>query len=73
MPNLYKIFRDLIPTAPLLVGEVIAFDNGTATIQLPDGGTVLGRGSATVGDKVFVRDGLIEGPAPLLSDEIIEV
>lgn len=71
--NPYKLLRDLLPDAPLLVGTVTAAGNGTATIQLPDGGTVQGRGSATVGQRVFVRDGVIEGPAPSLPVELIDV
>jgi len=71
--NLFKQFKSLIPTPPLFVGEVITFINGTATIELPDGGRVQARGEATIGDRVFVHDGIIQGPAPDLTLEIIEV
>lgn len=71
--NLYTLFRSLIPEPPLLVGEVTAFDDGTARVELPDGGFVLARGATTIGARVFVRDGVIEGPAPDLPVEIIEV
>lgn len=71
--NVYKLFRSLLPEAPLLVGEVISIDNGTATIELPDGGRILARGVATVGVRVFARDGLIEGTAPTLTFESITV
>ena len=54
-------------------GEVKAVDAGVATIMLPGGGVIQARGQATVGQRVFVRDGVIEGPAPDLTDEIIEV
>jgi hypothetical protein len=37
------------------------------TVQLPGGGVLQARGDAAVGDRVFVRDGLIEGPAPALT------
>lgn len=71
--NPYKMLRDLLPDPALEVGEVIAFADGTATIELPGGGTVQGRGSATVGQRVFVRDGVIEGEAPALTTVLIEV
>ena len=64
--NLQKRFLALIPDAPLLVGEVLAVGDGIAQIELPGGGLVHARGEATVGQRVFVRDGAIEGPAPTL-------
>jgi hypothetical protein len=71
--NPYRKLKSLLPDPPLLVGTVIAYGNGTATVELPGGGTVKARGEAAVSDKVFVRDGAIEGPAPSLPVEIIEV
>jgi len=73
MPNLYTEFRRLIPSAPLLVGTITAVDTGGATVQLPDGAYVRARGEGGVNDRLFVRDGVIEGPAPVLTDVIIEV
>ena len=43
------------------------------TVQLPGGGTVRARGSAAVGERVFVRDGVLEAVAPNLALEIIEI
>jgi hypothetical protein len=71
--NLYKKFRDLIPDPPLLVGDVVAISNGVATIEEPGGGRSQARGEALVGDRVFFRDGAIEGPAPTLSVVLIDV
>lgn len=71
--NLYKAFRDLMPAPALLVGDVVAFADGVATVELPDGGMLQARGAAAVGDRVFVRDGLIESEAPDLPVETIEV
>ena len=71
MSNLYRKFKALIPDAPLLVGTVIA--TTPLRVELPDGTQVPARGEATLGDRVFVRDGAIEGPAPTLPVEIIEV
>ncbi len=71
--NPFKALKDLLPDAPLQVGDVTAIVDGTATVELPGGGTVQARGDVTVGDRVFVRDGLIEGPAPLLTVVLIDV
>lgn len=72
MSNLFKRFQALIPTYPLRVGDVIAYDDGVATIQ-EQSGVATARGEAIVGDRVFFRNGAIEGPAPDLTIEIIEV
>lgn len=73
MANLYTVFKKLIPNAPLLVGEVVAVYTGGATVTLQGGGTMRVRGVATVGQRVFVRDGVIEGAAPALTLVEIEV
>lgn len=61
MPNLYKQFMDLQSPKPLLVGTVAFVVNGIATINLPSGGRLQARGPAQAGQRVFVRDGAIEG------------
>lgn len=73
MANLYRVFKDLIPDAPLLVGAVSAVASGYCLIDLPGGGQVSGRGTSSIGQKVFVRDGVIEGNAPSLTVELIEI
>jgi hypothetical protein len=73
MSNPYKLLRDLIPTAPLLVGVVTGVSNGTAVIELPGGSRVQARGVGTIGQHVFMRDGAIEGDAPSLPIELIEI
>lgn len=73
MRNLYKAFRDLIPDPALQVGTVQSISNGVATILMPGGALVKARGEAQVSERVFFRDGVIEGPAPNLAVEIIEV
>ena len=67
MPNLYKQFMDLQSPKPLEVGTVAFVVNGVATIDLPGGGRLQARGSAQAGQRVFVRDGVIEGEAPSLA------
>lgn len=73
MANLYKVFKALIPDQPLQVGTVIALQTGQCIIELPGGGRVTGRGDASIGQKVFVRDGVIEGQAPDLTVQVIEI
>lgn len=73
MPNLFKQFLDLIPDPSQQVGEVVAISDGIATIELPDGGRLNATGAATVGQQVFVRGGVIEGAAPSLPVDLIEV
>lgn len=73
MANLFKVFKDLIPDHPLLVGTVIVVETGQCLIQLPGGAYVTGRGDGVVGQKVFIRDGVIEGQAPNLTVQVIEV
>jgi hypothetical protein len=71
--NLFKRFKDLMPEPPLLVGQVISVGGGIATIEEPGGGLNQARGAATVGQRVFFRDGVIEGVAPSLPLAEIEV
>ena len=73
MRNPYKLLRELIPEAPLQVGDVIAVSGGVATIQMPGGGQTQARGDVSVGNRVFFRNDVIEGPAPALPIEYIDV
>lgn len=73
MRNLYSEFRALIPEALLQVGTVTEVTGGVVTVQLPGGGLLKARGSAGVGQKVFVRDAVIESIAPNLTLELIEI
>ena len=74
MHNLYEQFRQLIPDPPLQAGTVVGVVGaGSVTVALPGGGLIRARGSAAIGQKVFVRDDVIEGGAPSLTLEIIEI
>lgn len=73
MSNLFKAFLDLLPARPLQVGTVLSVSGGVAAVELPGGGVLQVRGTATAGQRVFVRDGLIEGTAPDLPIEVIEI
>lgn len=72
MTNLFKGLMALLPNPALQVGDVTDYADGVATITLPGGGVTTARGSATVGDRVFFRDSVIEGTAPTLTLEVIE-
>lgn len=73
MLNLQRQFLNLLPARPLEVGDVLSISDGVATVQLPGGGLIQSRGEASTGQRVFVRDGAIEGPAPTLSYVTAEV
>ena len=71
--NVFRQFIDLLPARPLLVGTVTATDGDVSTVELPGGGVLRARGAAALGQRVFVRDGLIEGEAPSLPFVAIEI
>jgi hypothetical protein len=71
--NPFQRLVGLLPKRPLQVGNVLAVDGGVCTIELPGGGIETARGEATIGDRVFFRDGAVEGAAPTLPIELIEV
>lgn len=73
MHNVFERFRQLLPDPPLQVGTVIEVGSGVVTVELPGGGVTRARGSAAVGQKVFLRDGVVEAIAPSLTLEIIEI
>ncbi len=73
MPNTYRALQDLLAPPPLQIGTVDSISDEIATITLLGGGTVRARGQAAVGDKVFVRGQVIEGPAPNLTVVVYEV
>ncbi len=71
--NPYKRLIGLLPSTPLQVGDVVDVTGGIATVELPGGGQLSARGVATVGQRVFVRDGVIEGLAPSLTFVTVDV
>lgn len=73
MHNLYQQFRALLPDPPLQVGTVIEVSGGVVTVQLPGSGLLKARGNAQVGQKVFVRDAVVEAIAPNLTLELIDI
>jgi hypothetical protein len=71
--NLWKRLKQLLPDAPLLTGQVVAIQLYGAIVQLPDGALVSVRGEAVLNQHVFIRDGVIEGPAPEMTAVLIEI
>lgn len=65
--NPYKRLLGILAGAPLDVGEVVGVSTDGVTVQLVGGGLVHARGEAAVGEHVYVRGGVIEGPAPALT------
>lgn len=61
--NLWRRLTGLMAGDPLDAGEVVAVDSDGAVVELATGGLVRVRGTATVGDYVYIRGGVIEGPA----------
>ena len=71
--NPYRRLLGLLPKYPRMAGEVISSSGGKVVVELPGGGRLTALGEGTVGTNVFVRDGVVEGPAPALTIEVIEV
>lgn len=64
MANLYQTLLGLLPQRPLQLATVTAVDGEQCRLELPGGGVLVARGTASVGDTVLVRDGLIEAKVP---------
>lgn len=71
--NPYANLRGLLQGDRLQVGSVLSVDDGQAVIELLDGARLTARGSASVGQNVYVKGGVIEGLAPDLPSYNIEV
>lgn len=66
MANLYDAFLGLLPSQPVLVGEVTAVSEERHTITLIGGGQLdcVSQKPYEVGTKVFVQDKIILSQAP---------
>lgn len=73
MSNAFASLIAVLPQERRHVGEVIDIENGVATIELPGGGRLRARGTATVGDHVFVRGGSIESVTQAFSVVPVEI
>ena len=59
--------NETLDTMMAALGSKATYTATGATVQLMGGGIVQARGDATLGQRVFVRAGVIEGPAPTLT------
>lgn len=66
MPNLFLQLKELLAPGREEIATVVSFEDGVAVLELPGGGRIRARGAAVVDTKVFVKDGVIQGPAPNL-------
>lgn len=71
--NPFKMLQDLVARPGAEIGVVQSVASGEAAVTLPGGGVLRVRGTATVGDTVFIRDGVIESTAPSLPIVLIDV
>ncbi len=67
MSNLWQKFQQLIPQTPLMIVTVETINpDGTSRVTSSNGDLFLVRGvSVPVGAKAFIKDGVIQGEAPL--------
>lgn len=73
MPNLFSVFKELIPSDPLLVGTVSESFGDTHRVTMLGGGAMMVRGKANQGDTVFIKGDLIQGAAPSLPMVSVEI
>ena len=71
--NIYRALLSVLPQTPLEVGTVTLVAGPMVQVTLPGGAVISARGSATLGQRVFVRDGVIEGQAPQLPVVTLEI
>ncbi len=73
--NIAGEFQQLLPQSPLQIGTVVTHNfDGTSTIELIGGGTLVVRGQGVaVGLNAYVQHGQIQGEAPDLPVFEIEV
>lgn len=73
--NTWAKFRALLPSDPLLVGEVVEHhSDGTSSVTLPGAITIRVQGhDVSVGNQAFVQSGRIQGLAPDLPGSSVAV
>ncbi len=74
--NPWKRFISLLPGGSRVVGTVtyVSTTAGTTTVQLRNGSDITAFGvSVAAGNKCFVKDGQVIGPAPNLPQYDVEV
>lgn len=62
--NAFVRLARMLSGGPVQIGTVTAFSSGVATVEYPGGAKETVRGDTSVGQKVFVKDGVIQAQAP---------
>lgn len=71
-PNTWRMFKDMLPSDPLLVATLSSTDGATSLMTLLDNGVVRVRGTGAVGGKYYIRGGRIDGEAPnMVQHEVV--
>ncbi|CDH46075.1 hypothetical protein [Candidatus Contendibacter odensensis] len=65
--NLWRRWKDLQSADPILVADVVALDSGRVLVEFPGGSTTWILGTRTIGGRVFVQGGKVQGDAPSLA------
>lgn len=75
MSNPWRDFTDLLPRSPLRIAHVDAHNaDGTSTVTMPDGGTLIVRGQGVaIDDYAYIRDGEVRGQASAVTPLEFEV
>ncbi|AHF04070.1 hypothetical protein MARPU_09465 [Marichromatium purpuratum 984] len=71
--NAYRRLLQLLPEPSTDVGTITATSSDGCTVTLLSGEQTQVRGRGSIGDPVYIRDGVIQGPAPVLQTVEIEV
>lgn len=71
--NIYKQFLGLLPISRTEVGDVVGVYTDGGLVELQTGGFKRVKGEATLGQKVFIKDGQIVSAAPSLTGVEIDV
>lgn len=66
MSNVFNQLKELLAPGREEIATVVSVEDGGAVLVLPGGGLIHARGTAAVDTKVFVKEGVIQGPAPNL-------
>lgn len=66
MSNVFNQLKELLAPGREEIATVVSVEDGGAVLVLPGGGLIRARGTAAVDTKVFVKEGVIQGPAPNL-------
>jgi hypothetical protein len=63
--NLWKLLQEALPGDSLRIGTiaVVHAGNNTVTCTMANGGSLTVRGTGTVGDVVYIRDGEVRDTA----------